>query len=185
MSNPLVNYTKAGFYRFDTPPDSGGAGYGQMIVVNGSAGDTPAQLIFGFGTSNGLWFRTKKSTGWNELVSVATATPPTEYDLPLADGVTNPTGFASTYSKDQFGIVRIQINSASGSFSGTGDIQICSLPAGFKPARGMYFPGVLIASGSSGAYACRFSVTASGNVYLNVGGNTGIYASGIIAFPAV
>lgn len=42
----------------------------------------------------------------NNGISLATATPPQEYDLPLAEGATSVgAGYKNTYSKDQFGIV--------------------------------------------------------------------------------
>ena len=66
-----------------------------------------------------------------------TATPPQEYDLPLADGIT---GYAK-YSKDQFGQVLItlqEIQKSDGSKLGNINIEtLGALPVGYRPCRGI------------------------------------------------
>lgn len=75
------------------------------------------------GTSSGAF------SGWTPL---ATATPPQEYDLPLA-GVFEPeNGFEVTYSKDQFGVVRVALNSVQGMIP-YGTFNLAALPVGFRP----------------------------------------------------
>ena len=71
-----------------------------------------------------------KWSGWQPL---ATATPPQEFDLPLAEGYTANGG--CKYSKDQFGIVRVvgNINKSSGTFAS--NTPFATLPAGFRPGR--------------------------------------------------
>ena len=75
----------------------------------------------GTDASNGRWAK------------LATATPPHEFDLPLAEGYTANGG--CKYSKDQFGIVRVvgNINKSSGTFAS--NTPFATLPAGFRPGR--------------------------------------------------
>mgnify|MGYP005755900195 CR=1 FL=1 len=66
------------------------------------------------------------SAGWTSWYRFATATPPQEYDLPLAEGVSG----AIKYSKDQMGVVRLlgQVELATNQ---SGIIGIGTLPEGF------------------------------------------------------
>lgn len=71
-----------------------------------------------------------ESADW---VDVATATPPQEFDLPLAEGVTPTTqhgGYKNTYHKDQFGKVNISVG-VEGNFPN--GATIFTLPVGFRP----------------------------------------------------
>lgn len=71
-------------------------------------------------------------------------TPPQEFDLPLAEGVSPP----AKYCKTQFGMVWVYINVLKpddGAFS-NGE-QIGTLPAGFRPAYSIYVPAVVCITG--------------------------------------
>lgn len=98
----------------------------------------------GNGTRAGDYTGTYRSTStppWSGWAPVATATPPQEYDLPLANGLQK---IHSVYWKDQFNIVsgyfNVQIPNSGGLSSGT---QIAALPEGFRPGHLAYFPGVV------------------------------------------
>ena len=71
---------------------------------------------------------------WRDWVQFATATPPQEYDLPLAAGYTKAAGHACNYSMAQDGtvLVHIAIGHTSGTLP-TGYLQAASLPAGYWP----------------------------------------------------
>ena len=79
----------------------------------------------------------QKSAEGNKMVNLATATPPQEYDLPLAEGMSavNP----CTYRKNQFSEV-----SVGGSASGTIEVgtAIATLPSGFRPQKTVERPAV-------------------------------------------
>ena len=71
--------------------------------------------------------------GW---IKIATATPPQEYDLPLAAGLSNDNQYArSVYWRDQFGVVTFffqVIKSGTSADIGNGE-RLAILPAGFRP----------------------------------------------------
>ena len=83
----------------------------------------------------------RKNVGvWGKWEPIATATPPQEYDLPLAEGW-NPyqssegNQWDCTYSKDQFGIVRLCARLATqNAIAATGTL-FATLPAGFRPSK--------------------------------------------------
>lgn len=80
---------------------------------------------------------------WQPWVPIVTATPPQEYDLPLADGLSavNP----CTYRKNQFGEV-----SVGGAASGTIEVgtTIATLPSGFRPTKTVERPAVYSVNGA-------------------------------------
>ncbi len=78
-----------------------------------------------------------RDTGNGSLYPIATATPPQEFDLPLADGWTSQQ--PSTYFKTQEGIVvaRIAIKSTAEYTSGS---RLFTLPEGFRPSENAEFP---------------------------------------------
>lgn len=89
--------------------------------------------------NTGIW------AGWKEI---ATATPPQEYDLPLAEGIIEL--YPSVYRKDQFKNILIKlaarINSASKRY-----INVATLPEGYRPPFDTQVPATL-KSVSTGTY---------------------------------
>lgn len=73
---------------------------------------------------------------WKEI---ATATPPAEYDLPLADGVTLFTGLYAKYYKNQFGEVTISADLLGSFVSGSG-VLLATVPVGFRPSSYIEIP---------------------------------------------
>ena len=65
------------------------------------------------------------------LSKKADATPPQEYDLPLAEGLTG----TAKYSKDQFGLVSIVVSASAQSGTVTSGQVVGTLPAGFRPSQ--------------------------------------------------
>ena len=118
-------------------PDSA-AWYVGTLEVNVISGQWSLHLI---NTNTGEAFWNYTITGnWVDWTRIATATPPQEYDLPLAEGW-NPyqssagSQWACTYSKDQFGIVHLCARlTTQNAIAATGTL-IATIPAGFRPLK--------------------------------------------------
>ena len=86
--------------------------------------------------STRMYTRACLSGSWSQWEPIATATPPQEFDLPLAEGL-EPIE-PCRYSKDQFGrvLVNIDCNPTTGSVSigENQSLSIGTLPEGFRPA---------------------------------------------------
>lgn len=80
---------------------------------------------------------------WVEWKTIATATPPTEYDLPLAGGHTSVIG--SAYWKNQFGEVGVKMY-ITHSTGITNSETVATLPVGFRPTSTITAPCTFIAS---------------------------------------
>lgn len=95
--------------------------------------------------------------GWREI---ATATPPQEYDLPLAEGITalQP----CTYYKNQFSEVTLG-GCTSGSVSD--GATIATLPEGFRPDHPVERPATFTANGNR--YAGSVFIAANGIVSIH------------------
>ena len=95
------------------------------------------------------WIDAYNGTTWLGWIPIATATPPQEFDLPLAEGFT---GYAK-YSKDQFGRVLVMLQDiarSDGAALAVNEITVIStIPAGFRPHRDIYLNGV--ATGTLGS----------------------------------
>lgn len=105
--------------------------------------------------ATGNWSNDLGFTGWEPS---ATATPPQEYDLPLADGI----GSSAKYSKDQFGRVQLR-----GWITGaTANSVVATLPAGFRPASGAHFTQSISSSSQNGI--ARVVVRTDGTIYVEL-----------------
>lgn len=94
---------------------------------------------------------------WSKWKEESTATPPQEYDLPLAEGITAMQ--PCTYSKNQFGEVTLG-GCAANAISDS--ITIATLPVGFRPARTVERPATL--SGGGQRYAGSLMISTDGAV---------------------
>ena len=145
-----------------TPDVPGGTRSAMLSYIDGAA--TRARYI-GERTSSGDY--------WAKL---ATATPPQEFDLPLADGISNYA--TSVYHKNQFNEVSVRV-----SISATNAIQngatIATLPEGFRPAKAIDTDATGYVSGSSW-FACRLVIQPSGavQVYCGIGSSTATFIVG-------
>lgn len=70
---------------------------------------------------------------WQDWKQIVLATPPQEFDLPLAEGYTQNNG--CKYSKDQFNVVRVTFNLSKSAGTIAGGEVVATLPAGFRPKR--------------------------------------------------
>lgn len=121
-------------------------------------------------------------TGWT---LIPTATSPQEYDLPLAAGATSVgAGYKNTYSKDQFGIVRVWFSIHFETLPAINQI-VFQLPAGFKPSA-MCCGSAYLSMGVY--YQASINIDANGNGFVGYGSIThsgAINMHGFIEFPAV
>lgn len=106
------------------------------------------------------WKLLEKNGVWGEWVEFVTATPPQEYDLPLAEGITalQP----CTYYKNQFSEVTLG-GCISGSVSD--GATIATLPEGFRPDHPIERPAAFTASGNR--YAGSVFIAANGIVSIH------------------
>lgn len=141
----LNEITTDGHYRLSggctNVPITGGGWeqWTQLLVITGAYSDNTTQImpIYWDGT---IWVRTIKAPGtWTEWSRLATATPPQEFDLPLAAGI-DPYG-KSTYWKTQEGICFLTIAAHSASASIIDSSIIATLPEGFRPDMDTYAAG--------------------------------------------
>ena len=114
---------------------------------------------------------------------IATAEPPQEFDLPLAEGVTPVTSFKNTYSKDQFGIVRVWF---SVHFESIPEVNapVFTLPEGFRPDSVCCSAAIL---SMSEFYCATINVHPSGGAIIGhgtIGQSGAINLHGFIEFPA-
>lgn len=102
--------------------------------------------------SGDRWYRVFNGGVAKDWKQIATATPPTEYDLPLVAGVVNiPGGYKSTYGKDQFGkvIINLFLDHADGSAFKTWHEVLANLPTGYRPTQNANVVGVATSNASS------------------------------------
>ena len=125
------------------------------------------------------WKLLEKNGVWGEWVEFVTATPPQEYDLPLAEGVS---AVSSAYWKDQFGVVTGHFNVlASSSQTGSSTV-IATLPEGFRPSRQANATAVVSSGESLGLL-----VRQTGEIQLQDAASVtleGKYVKGLFSFVA-
>lgn len=130
------------------------------------------------------WKLLEKNGVWGEWVKFVTATPPQEFDLPLAMGATAfVAGYKNTYSKDQFGIVRVWFSIHFDTLPAVDSI-IFTLPAGFRPNSVCCFSALL---SMLEHFCASISIYPDGTARVNHGtiAQTGeINLDGFIEFPA-
>lgn len=128
-----------------------------------------------------LQTRNTISSGWSgsDWVPYTTATPPQEFDLPLAEGVS---AVSSAYWKDQFGVVTGHFNVlASSSQTGSSTV-IATLPEGFRPSRQANATAVVSSGESLGLL-----VLVTGEIQLQDAASVtleGKYIKGLFSFVA-
>ena len=101
----------------------------------------------------------------NDWRKVAVATPPQEFDLPLAEGIIHyNSGTKSTYSKSQDGLVVVHVYCKKS--DGTDIVQndtIATLPKGFRPSANVHIPANVSFDGSNVYSQDVATVVAGGN----------------------
>lgn len=115
---------------------------------------------------------------------IATATPPQEYDLPLAEGFTSG-GNANTYWKDQFGVVHVEFCVQKSSSTYELNDVFATLPAGFRPKRRVHVGGIGdgITAGT-GVIAMEVCIEPNGSMFLYCANSTIHWVVGEMSFLA-
>lgn len=143
--------------------------------------NTILQLFFGVSVGKIFWRRRIhiSENPWSNWFPLANATPPQEFDLPLAEGVS---AVSSAYWKDQFGVVTGHFNVlVSSSQTGSSPV-IATLPEGFRPSRQANATAV-VASGES----LGLLVRQTGEIQLQDAASVtleGKYVKGLFSFVA-
>lgn len=125
-----------GFYWCDgstnanRPDDSGS--FCLLIEKTGSWAGNGVKQTFTNYDSGAIYTRVSPKDIWKPWRLLATATPPQEFDLPLAEGITAHS--PCTYCKTQEKIVLMRINFLTTSQL-TESNQIAVLPVGFRPEK--------------------------------------------------
>ena len=114
----------------------------------------------------------QKSAEGNKMINLATATPPEEYDLPLAEGVTAIV--PASYWKTQEGIVFV-----AGWVQGAAiSMTVATLPAGYRPKRVKQFT-VPQSTDADKDDTARIEISASGAIILKAISNEARIADGL------
>lgn len=176
-----------GFYWCDgatnanRPDDSGS--FCLLIEKTGSWGGNGVKQTFTNYDSGAIYTRVSPKDIWNPWRLLATATPPQEFDLPLAEGVTPVTSFKNSYSKDQFGIVRVWFSVRFESIPEV-NAPVFTLPEGFRPDSICCSAAIL---SMSEFYCATINVHPSGGAIIGhgtIGQSGAINLHGFIEFPA-
>ena len=102
---------------------------------------------------------------WSAWEPIATATPPQEYDLPLADGWTVILGHAATYSKNQFDQINIVLGLSTTELQ-MSEKPVFTVPVGFRPSRTIT-ASVIFWSASTGPHPAVLSLSPDGRGILS------------------
>ena len=132
----------------------------QLLVITGLYSDNTTQIMPIYYTGD-VWLRTIKVPGvWTPWRKISIATPPQQFDLPMAEGLIQSS--ASWYSKDQFGQVHVHGAISAGSGSLGRDTLVATLPEGYRPGAKIEAPATFASGGTSGSGAV--AVAADGTI---------------------
>lgn len=112
-------------------------------------------------------YRRKSNGVWGDWTPISTATPPQEFDLPLAE----PYDGHGKYLKTQENIVIVDVNigSSDGAEISNNNMTFATLPAGFRPSRVVYSDAVTLNSTAGNVVGvAQFWVDANGSLNLRV-----------------
>ena len=171
----------------DPKPNMPAAGHWRLAYLPyfAAAEGWATQIAVGAVENSGLCWRKASGTEWKKWEFAATTTSPNEYDLPLAEGATSVgSDYKNTYSKDQFGIVRVWFSIHFETIPEVNQI-VFILPEGFKPSARCCGSAFL----SMGAYyPASINIDVYGNGFVGYGSIThsgAINLHGFIEFPTI
>lgn len=120
------------------------------------------RIYFPANDGNAIYINVCSVGAWQGWERIATATPPQEVDLPLADGFS--AAQPCTYWKNQFGAVTI--GGTAEKSNGVADLTtIATLPESFRPAKNVERPATL--SGGGSRYAGSVLIGSNGSVRIH------------------
>lgn len=147
----------------DIPRVSGTYSIGQDVTGMPVSGGCLAHVISdGYSVAITVWFgntqyiRVGSGEVWDDWDILATATPPQQFDLPMAEGLIQSS--ASWYSKDQFGQVHVHGAISAGSGSLGWDTLVATLPEGYRPSEKVEAAATFASGGTSGSGAVAVAV---------------------------
>ena len=158
VTSPGLYFCGAGLNVSNTPPNPLGETAFSLLVERTYAAGIKQTLSWYY--TGSVYYRTFDGESWHDWLSNATATPPEEIPLPLAEGITalQP----CTCYKNQFSEVTLG-GCASGSVSD--GATIATLPEGFRPGHPVERPASFTSSGNR--YAGSVFITADGIVSIH------------------
>lgn len=132
------------------------AGHWRILYIPYFASDEgwSVQVAVGAVANSGLCWRKASGTVWGSWESAATATPPQEFDLPLAAGWSNYGVAVSRYRKNQFREVSVAIDITNTGAITSGST-VATLPVGFRPTNPFDVPAI-ISNDPKGIGKCYF-----------------------------
>lgn len=97
------------------------------------------QIAVGAVENSGLCWRKAHGAEWQPWEFAATATPPEEIPLKLAEGFANANDVTSVYWKDQFNQVHFFIALLMPQITSTFGVVIATLPEGYRPNKTLLY----------------------------------------------
>ena len=184
LGNDLNNWKRLGTFEAignnpdpvttNAPPDTDSWGVVTVLSANNTS-TAPAIQLFNplnhiSGGTRPLYYRFFRDV-WTEWRKLAFATPPQEFDLPLAEGLQPVPAYGSNkYRKNQFNEVGITI-SVTKTDMGTNDIEntslLATLPAGFRPATMISGAAFVDRGAESVVYPAFILIYPDGSVRIN------------------
>lgn len=151
------------------PPDSITGAFSLLVEYSGAYGNGCKQT---FTEHNpGITYIRRMSDisagHWSAWEPISTATPPQEFNLPLAE----PYAGNGKYLKTQENIVIVDVNigTTGGSEISNNNMTFATLPAGFRPSRIVYSDAVTLNSTTGNVVGvAQISVDANGSLNLRV-----------------
>lgn len=159
-----------------------------LVEKTGANGNGIVQTISAYKNPDGApsrWYRTFYGNVWSDWVPIATAIPPQEYDIPLADGWEHThTWDKNCYLKTQENVVIVNFNAENNNVSvqAGNDYTMGYLPAGFRPNKTVI--GVCGDYNYAGNSMYQFWITAAGAIIIHSPDKVPIAASGTAVFVA-
>lgn len=141
-------------------------------------------LILAQDTSNEIWYTVQVQAGldwkWLAWNQISTATPPQEFDLPLAEGFSKH--YCASYCKTQDGMVTVSLWIV-GSGAANVETTIATLPEGFRPTELFRAEGIVDNGTIPSQNQCGITVNEYGQIAVQAKSAWG-YVSSIFTFRA-
>ena len=154
----------------NVPPDVITTNWGLLsISANSKDGKAACTQHLSIMVSEGhfpnVYERNWNGINWSKWARVATATPPEEIPLQLAEGFSNSGGASSVYWKDQLNQVHVIISAMTPPIAdaNTYGYTVAMLPQGFRPTK-PYFFNCSFADGNERGSGSTLNVLADGNI---------------------